>query len=361
MVDWSLARQIARFAAAGGADEPQLDADFAALVDESEVHLRDYTGLAPAAAIPEPEPVDRAEWAEINLDSLAALLAPVSERLSDRLASTGPFAGPLRAVTGATLAAEAGLVIGYMSQRVLGQYEVSLLDVEQPPRLLFVRPNLTKAVRELRADRDSFLAWIVLHELTHVFEFSGVSWLRDHMAGLMRDYMRTVEVRFERGSAGGLPSLPDPSRIVEEFREGGLVALVQTREQRDLLRRVQAAMAVIEGYSEHVMDVVGERVLPAYAGLRDAMERRRRSRSYPERVLQRLIGLDLKMRQYEEGKAFCDAVAERGGIEALNRVWEGPAALPTMGELREPDSWLERMGPRPAEPAAAAGASAAGW
>lgn len=355
MVDWSLARQIARFAAGGSSGGAPLEVDFEALVKESEGHLRDYTGLAPREPVPGPETIDRAQWAEINLDSLAALLAPVSDRLAKRLDSAGVLAGPLRAVTGATLAAESGLVIGYMSQRVLGQYDVSLLDLQQPPRLLFVGPNLEKAIRELKADRDSFLGWIVLHELTHVFEFSGVPWLREHMAGLMRDYMRTVEVRFERGAAGGLPSLPDPARIVQEFREGGLVALVQSPEQRELLGRVQAAMAVIEGYSEHVMDAVGERVLPEYAGLRDAMERRRRSRSYPERILQRLIGLDLKMRQYEDGKAFCDAVVERGGVAELNRVWDGPESLPTAGELRDPDAWLRRLGPRPAAPAAATG------
>jgi coenzyme F420 biosynthesis associated uncharacterized protein len=350
MVDWSLANQIARFAAGAGQDAPAIDADLAGLVDQSVGPLSDYTGLE-AGTVPPPEPVTRAEWAELNLESLRSLLSPVSERLSNRLDATGPFAGPLRAVTGATLAAEAGLVIGYMSQRVLGQYEVSLLDVEQPPRLLFVAPNLSKAVRELEADRDSFLGWIVLHELTHVLEFAGVPWLREHLSGLMHEYMRTVEVRFERGAAGGLPTLPDPSRIVQEFREGGLVALVQTQEQRRLLGRIQAAMAVIEGYSEHVMDVVGERVLPEYAGLRDSMERRRRSRSYPERVLQRLLGLDLKMRQYEEGKAFCDTVAERGGIAALNRVWATPEALPSERELGDPAAWLERVG---APPAAAA-------
>jgi coenzyme F420 biosynthesis associated uncharacterized protein len=163
------------------------------------------------------------------------------------------------------------------------------------------------------------------------------------MAGLMRDYLRTVEVRFERGAAGGLPSLPDPARIVQEFREGGLVALVQSPEQRELLGRVQAAMAVIEGYSEHVMDAVGERVLPEYAGLRDAMERRRRSRSAPERVLQRMLGLDLKMRQYELGKKFCDAVAEKHGIETLNRVWESPASMPTLAEIDDPEAWVARV------------------
>ena len=353
MVDWSLARQIARFAAGGGAAEPPARTpELGAMVGDAEGHLREYTGLSLAEPVPEPEPVSRAEWADVNLDSLAALLEPVSSRLSERLGSAGPFAGPLRAVTGATLAAESGLVIGYLSQRVLGQYEVSLLDIERPPRLLFVTPNLDKAVRELRSDRESFLGWIVLHELTHVFEFSGVPWLREHMSSLMREYMRTVEVRFERGAAGGLPSLPDPARIVQEFREGGLVALVQSREQRRLMGAIQSAMAVIEGYSEHVMDAVGERVLPQYEGLRDAMERRRRSRSYPERVLQRLLGLDLKMRPYEEGKAFCDGVVERAGIGALNRVWESPAQLPGAEELGDPGAWLDRVG---AAPAAAAG------
>ena len=351
MVDWSLARQIARFAAGGGA-ATVLEADFPALVAENEPHLRDYTGLELAEPMPAPEAVDRAEWADINLSSLGKLLEPVSERLSLRLSMAGPFAGPLRAVTGATMAAESGLVIGYMSQRVLGQYEVSLLDVEEPPRLLFVAPNLAKAVRELNTDRESFLGWIVLHELTHVFQFSGVPWLREHLSGLLREYMRTVEVRIEHGAAGGLPSFPEPSRIVEEFREGGLMAIVQTHEQRQLMKRVQATMAVVEGYSEHVMDVLGERVLPAYAGLREAMERRRRSRSYPERILQRLLGMDLKLRQYEEGKAFCDAVVQRAGIDGLNRVWESPETLPTTGELRKPDAWLARVGPAAAAPAA---------
>jgi coenzyme F420 biosynthesis associated uncharacterized protein len=344
MVDWSLARQIARFASGDGGPA-EIDADLQAMVEEAEGHLRDYTGLEPAQPIPAPEVVDRAEWAEVNLTSLCKMLGPVSDRLSNRLEMAGPLAGPLRAVTGATLAAESGLVMGYMSQRVLGQYELSLLEAEATPRLLFVGPNLNKAVRELSADRDSFLRWIVLHELTHVLQFSGVPWLRDHLSALMREYMKTVEVRVERGAAGGLPSWPDPQKIVEAFREGGLVALVQSREQRRIMERIQPAMSVIEGYSEHVMDAVGERVLTGYAGLREGMERRRASRSAPERILQRLLGLDMKMRQYEEGKAFCDAAVERGGMEALNRVWDSPKSLPTMAELRDPDAWLARTAP----------------
>ena len=347
MVDWSLARQIARFASGGGGDA-RVDADLDAMVADAESHLRAYTSLAPTSPIPPPEVVSRGEWADVNLGSLAKMLEPVADGLANRLESTGPLAGPLRAITGGTLAAESGLIMGYMSQRVLGQYEVSLLEAEATPRLLFVGPNLNKAIGELEADPDSFLRWIVLHELTHVLQFSGVPWLRDHMSELMREYMRTVEVRVEGGAAGGFPSLPDPQMIVEAFREGGLMSLVQTGEQRALMERIQPVMSVIEGYSEHVMDAVGEQVLTGYAGLRDGMERRRRSRSAPERILQRLLGLDLKMRQYEQGKEFCDGVVDLGGIEALNRVWDSPESLPTQAELTDPAAWLARVRPSPA-------------
>lgn len=347
MVDWSLARQIARFAA-GGTPPGDLGPELAGLAAEAEGHVGAYTGLALREPMPVPEAVDRATWADANLDTLSSLLDPVAERLDGRLGSAGPLAGALRAVTGATLAAEAGLAVGYIAQRVLGQFEVSLLQPEAPARLLFVAPNLERAVAELEVDRHAFLAWIALHEVTHVFQFSGVPWLRDHLGGLLRRYLETVDVRIERGAAGGLPALPDVAKLVERFREGGLAALVQTREQRGLMASVQASMAVVEGYSEHVMDVVGAEVLDSYEGLREAMESRRRTRSAPERVLWRLLGLDLKMRQYELGRRFCDGVVAEGGLGLLNRVWDSPAALPSLRELERPALWAERVAPRAA-------------
>ena len=101
-------------------------------------------------------------------------------------------------------------------------------------------------------------------------------------------------------------------------------------------------MAVVEGHAEHVMDAVGEDLLPTLPELREALDRRRREKPPAVKLLERLIGLELKMRQYELGRVFCDAVVERGGIEALNRVWSSPEALPTLPELEEPDAWLER-------------------
>ena len=276
MVDWGLARQIAALAAGRGTEEePPFDA--AALSVEMEPAVAGYTRLALASPTPPAEVVSRAEWASVNLTPLEHILGPVAARLDERLSFAGPFAGALRAGASATLAAECGLVMGYLSSRVLGQYDVSLLGAETDPRLLFVGTNLAGAVRDLDVDADAFGRWICAHELTHVFQFQGVPWLREHMAGLLRRYVETLEVRIEKGSAGGLPSLPDPQKLVSAFREGGLAALVQSPEQRAVMDEVQAAMSVIEGYSEHVMDRVAAEFIPDHEKLRAAMDRRRAS------------------------------------------------------------------------------------
>src|SRR3954454_17839255 len=170
MVDWSLATQIARFAA-GGAQVPDLGVDLDHLAADAERQVARYTGLRLPGPPPPPELVDRSTWAEINIETLSSFIDPVGDRLAGRLDRAGALAGALRAAAGATLAAEVGLVAGYMSQRVLGQYEISLLQPESPARLLFVVPNLDHAVRELKVDADAFFPWIALHEMTHVYEF----------------------------------------------------------------------------------------------------------------------------------------------------------------------------------------------
>ena len=344
MVDWSLARRVASLAGAS-AGPKDVGIDVIATAERLQPDVARYTGLEPAGATPPAELVDRAEWADANLTTLSQLLEPVTQRMADRLGRAGPAAGPLRLAAGATVAAEAGLVIGYMSQRVLGQFELSLIQPEGPTRLLFVAPNLDRAVTDMGVERRPFIDWIVLHELTHVLQFTGVPWLREHLGGLLRQYLETVDVQIRSGAAAGLPSLPNIGELVERFREGGLVALIQSREQRQLMDRLQPAMAVIEGYSEHVMDALGETLVPGYAQLREAMDHRRRSRSAPERLLAKLLGLDMKMRQYEQGKRFCDAVVGEGGIDALNRVWRSPEDLPTAAELDDPRAWVMRTTP----------------
>jgi coenzyme F420 biosynthesis associated uncharacterized protein len=217
-----------------------------------------------------------------------------------------------------------------------------LLDSTAPARLLFVAPNLDEAVSSLDVDADELLRWVALHETTHALQFEGVPWLREHLAGLVRELLRTAEVSIDAGKLVRLPSGSDVRALVDAVREGDLLSLVTAPEQRALLDQAQAAMSVLEGYAEHVMDAVGVAVLPSLPQLRAGLERRRSTRSTVSRWLSRLLGLDLKLRQYRLGKRFSDEVVAAAGIDGLNRVWTGPDALPTLPELEDPARWLER-------------------
>src|SRR6202011_5306724 len=134
----------------------------------------------------------------------------------------------------------------------------------------------------------------------------------------------------------GRPWLPDPRdlrELLERARHGELLRMTLGEDRWQLVERMQAAMSLIEGHAEHTMDAMGSAVLPSLPRLRAAMNRRREPRGLPWRVLARLVGIELKLRQYEVGRRFCDAVVERGGPQALAWAWSGPEQLPTSAEL----------------------------
>jgi len=344
VIDWRLANSVARMVAA---TTPAPETGYAALAAEVDAFAAEsaglvagYTGLDAGGALPAPETVDRGGWAATNLGSIRTVLDPVADRVG---ADKGPLAGPLRAMTGALLAVEVGALSGMLAARVLGQYEFPILDPQAPARLLFVGPNLAAAARNLQADERSLTRWVALHETTHALQFTGVPWLRGHMASRVGELVSALDVDVDFRKLMRLPSAADLRGFAEAVRKGELITLVAGPRRRALMDELQATMALIEGYAEHVMDAVGEQVLPDLPELRAGLERRRRERSGLFRLLEKLIGLDLKMRQYQQGKVFCDAVVAEGGIAALNLAWREPAALPTLPELDDPSGWLARV------------------
>jgi coenzyme F420 biosynthesis associated uncharacterized protein len=344
MIDWIIAERIAAFVAGEGEGElPQVD--LAPLAVESEARVVAYTGLQPAHPLPEPEGIGRREWVTSNIGSMRALLDPVLNRAGQNL---GPLRPAVQIGVGLVLSTEVGVVLGYLAQRVLGQYELVLLDEaveDRPPRLLFVLPNLGQAVRSFDADEREFMTWVTLHEVTHAVQFAGVPWLHAHVAGLVRELLASAEVRIEAPRKLRVPSREEVNEIMAALRKGDLISIVTNKAERDTLDRVQAVMAVIEGHAEHVMDAVAPDLVPSLPRLRAGIDRRRRSQSGLSRLLARLLGMDLKLRQYEQGKRFCDAIVEGAGVGALHHLFSGPEALPTLRELDDPRAWLERTAP----------------
>jgi coenzyme F420 biosynthesis associated uncharacterized protein len=349
MIDWILAERIAAMVAGTGDAKPP-KADLAALARLSEARVSAYTGLSPARPLPAPEGVSRREWVSSNVAAMRLLLDPVLEKSTQGL---GPLRPAVQIGMGLVISTEMGVVLGYMAQRVLGQYELVLLDEAnphhpaansdaRPPRLLFVMPNLGGAVESLDAPEDEFLTWVTLHEVTHAVQFAGVPWLQEYLAGLVAELMRSAEVRMDAPRGLRLPSRAQLGRSLRAARDGDVVGIFASPGERETLDRVQAAMAVVEGHAEHVMDAVAPDLLPSLAKLRSAMDRRRRSRSGLAQVLGKLLGMEMKMRQYEQGKAFCDAIVERAGPAALPYLFSSPEALPTLEEITDPARWVAR-------------------
>ena len=211
---------------------------------------------------------------------------------------------------------------------------------------------------------------MTIHEITHAVQFGGAPWLRGHIGSMLSELLEGLQValagrdgsRHDAGEASGASAgraaggwagsvtsrLPDPGELrdmLERARRGELMRLTLGEDRWQLVERMQTAMSLIEGHAEHVMDAVGAEVLPSLPRLRAAMTRRRTQRALPWRVLERLLGLELKLRQYETGKRFCDAVVAAAGPQALARVWSGPEALPSAEELEHPALWTARMAP----------------
>jgi coenzyme F420 biosynthesis associated uncharacterized protein len=342
VIDWILAEKIAGFVAGSG-DAARPRADLAALAGEAERRVVAYTGLEPARPLPPPEGIERREWVRANVSAMRRMLDPVLERAGEGL---GPLRPPVQLAVGLMVTSEVGVVLGYLGQRVLGQYELVLLDEtpeDRPPRLLFVMPNLGAAVKSFAAPEDEFMTWVALHEVTHAVQFAGVPWLQGHVAGLVRELLKSAELRIDKPRKVRLPGTAELRRVAGALRNGDLISIFTTPAERDTLDRVQAVMAVIEGHAEHVMDAVAPDLLPSLPSLRAALDHRRKSQSGLSRLLAKLLGLELKLRQYDQGKFFCDAIVRAAGTEALVHVFSSPDALPTLAELTDPPAWLARV------------------
>jgi coenzyme F420 biosynthesis associated uncharacterized protein len=342
LIDWMIAEKIAGYVAGEG-DAPVLTVELAPMATDAARRVVDYTRLTPVRELPPPEGISRREWISANLGSMRRMLDPVLNRAGEKL---GSLKGARSLSVSVVSTLEIGVVVGFLAQRVLGQYELVLLEdtpADAPPRLLFVLPNLSAAVKALGAPEDEFLTWVTLHEVTHAVQFSGVPWLQPHMAGLVSELLRSMELRMEGPRRLRMPNAAEIRRIAGAVRRGDIIGIFASEGERATIDRVQATMAVIEGHAEHVMDAVAPELLPSLPKLRAALDRRRHSQSGRARLLGKLLGLEMKMRQYDQGKLFCDEIVRRAGTDALVAVFSSPESLPTIDELTDPVAWLLRM------------------
>lgn len=345
LVDWNLAERVADAAAGKGPAAMAGDLDVSAAGERSREAVIAYTGLEPIEPVPRAEWISRRDWSRMNLASMRELIAPLEARARETL-PLGGAGEALAAASGKALAMQVGGLVGLASRRVLGQYELSLLGPKRPTRLVFVGQNLDAATDQLGARPAGLLEWVAQHEMTHAVHFAAAPWLRDHLGGLTHSLLETSALDLstaDLASAARELATTDPRRTLEMLRRSDPVTLLAPPGARATIDSVQATMAAIEGYAEHVMDAAVSGLGPELQKLRAGLDRRRENRSTLARLLSWLLGFEMKLRQYREGKRFCDAVVTAEGIGGLNLAWDGPGALPTLPDLADPRGWIDRV------------------
>jgi coenzyme F420 biosynthesis associated uncharacterized protein len=344
-VNWELAEKVA--VRVGGRDPfaesyhyASLQPDFDELTVEAEALVTEATGLRPLSGPARARVTDRAGWVRANIKSFRRLLRPVTDKLSPMMNT--PIAPLGRAVAGAEL----GSMLGWMSTRVLGQYDLLLIEDEEPEEqdlVYYVGPNVLALEKRFAFPPREFRLWLALHEVTHRMQFTGVPW----MAGYFRNLVESTITAVDPSPARFLDAI---RRAVDELRagrnpldEGGLVALLASPEQQETLQKVQGLMSLLEGHGDVTMDRAGADRIPSAERFSNALRVRRQQGSPATKFVQKLVGLEAKMNQYEQGERFIAAVEAAGGTELFARVWEGPENLPTVAEIRTPELWIDRV------------------
>jgi coenzyme F420 biosynthesis associated uncharacterized protein len=324
LLDWD---EVTRLATAGLREErvppdrlASVTAAYNGLATDLRAPLLEAVGGLPAGArIPDFQALDRARWLELNVGILRRVMEPLAAvtRVPESWLAVAGRAGLNRYVA---------LMLVYLGRRVLGQFDPQLLGREPvQPALYLVEPNVAAWEHQADLDGDDLRRWLILHEMTHAWQFAGHPWLREH---LDQQIDALVGLAVRAATQGGLQRLR---------------AVAGAPSQWDLVRRMQATMSLVEGHGNLVMSLVGQRALPSFAQLDAAYRRRGGERGPLERLLWRVTGLEMKLEQYRAGEQFARAVHDRYGMDVLNRAWDGPEALPRPEELGAPDRWYRRV------------------
>jgi coenzyme F420 biosynthesis associated uncharacterized protein len=338
LVDWDTASETGRRVSGGvpptsAADRARLREDLAELVPRAQDLVSALTSLRTDGDGSRPWVMSRGEWIGANLNGLQRLLEPLARRLVPEGASRS-------GIKRKALGAQIGGLLGYVSKKVLGQYD-PFLPPDDQGLIYFVGPNLVETERRFGLGQRDFRLWVALHETTHRLQFGGTPWLRGYLEDQIGGYLATVQVDTRQ-------LLEQLRRALDEIRSGtapkGLngVLLLLTPEQRELFKKMQATMSLLEGHASWVMNEVGRSTIHDLDRMRRTLKQRRQAGGM-ERSFQRAIGFDQKVRQYDAGEAFVRSVVDRVGVEGFNRVWERAEHLPTIDEIASPERWIARV------------------
>ena len=364
MPQWDMARQLATAVASDGATDPNVDPLDRIRIEElgriAELNVAEVTGLdltsggRPLMV----RPLTRSEWAVRTLEAWQPLLEPLSQpsgelhvgsdtNLPDELSEDEPamklFETLSRMVRPAMLGVQLGSSVGHLARRAMGQYA---FPIPRPSadEISVVPANIEAFARDWSLPEDDLKMWVCTSEMAHHAVFR-----LPHVRSRFEELLSTYVAGYTPATSGiaqqlAETDLSDLSKIQELMGDPtGVMRESETLEQTTARERLEAAVAALEGYVDHVTDTVGNRVIGSLGQLTEALRRRRVDRDAGERFMEQLFGLELDQAEFDRGSTFVRGVLDRAGEEGLSKLWSTPGSLPTPAEISAPGLWLERI------------------
>jgi coenzyme F420 biosynthesis associated uncharacterized protein len=313
-----------------------------------EQQIEEVTGLRSAAGTASADLIDRPTWIRANITSFRQLLEPMLSKLALPRPTSVFVAGARNSWSQQMAGVELGAMLGWLGGRVLGQYDLLVrgdaADAAADGAVYLVGPNLATLEQRFGFDPIEFRTWVLVHELTHRAQFTGVPWMRAYFAGLVDELLGAVDPRPGMLLGALRDALQRPDAARQRLRETGLAGLIAGSEQRAVIGRIGGLMSLLEGHGDVTMTRAAGDLVPGAGRFARVLAARRANGNPLHRLLMRLTGMEGKLNQYAAGERFIAAVEAVGGPRAIDVCWTSPAMLPSIDEIRNPQQWLCRIG-----------------
>ncbi|HTC70228.1 MAG TPA: zinc-dependent metalloprotease [Acidothermaceae bacterium] len=382
-VNWDLAKDVARQAAAG--DDPSIGpAERAAVTDAirlAELWL-DPTTSFPAATT-SASAWSRAEWIEATLPTWTTLVEPVAAKvveafggeltggltagLSGGLAGFGlpgmppgidldsdessvpgqlpdmaaPLMSMMRQMGGVMFGGPVGQALGTLAREVVSSTDVGL-PLAGVGHAALIPAGIAAFGEGLGVAADEVRLYVALREAACHRLFAGVPWLRGRLLAALDDYARGITVDTSRMQEALGSIDPTNPEALQQALTGGLFEPENTPAQQAALARLETLLALIEGWIDDVVTQAAEGRLASAAALGETVRRRRAGGGPAEQTFGTLVGLQLRPRRMREAAQLWQLLREARGTEGRDALWEHPDLLPTVDDLDDPAGFVDR-------------------
>jgi putative hydrolase len=382
---WEMSRSFALNVATGGVPEANVEPieriRLEQLARVAELNVIEATGMpvSPDGRRVTCVPVGRGDWTLRALESWRPILTSMTPAPgpipgprsdpADPLVEDDPMGGIgnllgqwASAIGPMFFGLQVGSVVGHLAQRTLGQYPLAI-PWAPSDELVLVTANITSFAGDWSLPEEETLLWICARELAShsVLTRPGVRGRMEELLSALAESSASAQQDLagrlgQLGAPGGAEGGPmDLESLQGMFGDPeALLGDLLTPESRRSSDQLTALAVVIDGYADHVADLVGRKLVGSHAQLTEAWYRRRAERGKGEEAAGALFGLDLDQPQVDRGRSFIGGVVERAGEDGLAKLWSSARNLPTPSEVDAPGLWLERIslpeldGPPPA-------------